>query len=572
MNIKSYINLMCGIFFFLGKNGINIQKCIECLNIVEKRGPDFSHYTTHGNIFMGQTVLSIVGNYKKENFRSGKKEIIFNGEIYNYRDLGNYDSDTKCLLEMFNKVGFREIIDKLDGMYCFIMLDKEKDLLYVSRDIQGEKGIYYYNDGENIIFSSEIYPIIHYIGKYDLDENILQGYFSTRHFVSTKKTCYKNINILEPGESLVYDVKSLNIINELSFKANLHDLVDKEVYDNLGKKTNNELKEMLKNLIKTNMREMIPNVKFASIVSGGIDSSMLSGIMRKMTDNALYIGGNCIGKDVIADKLHLFEEKIDTKINVVNIDERMYRENLVECQEAFSSPIVTHSAVTYSILCKYLKERKIKVLFTGEGADELFGGYSCYLEDYKDEEYPQSNYSRISDIDCKGSEKKNIDYLKQYIQNIYKKNIDIYKKIDKKNYVHQAQLLTDCEIMMTGVGCRNTDIVGGLNGIEIRSVLYRKDIMKFILNCPLRSKIDFDKKITKILLKDIFEEIFTDKLIFPKQGFCGFPNNCKTLIDNYNLCKKYLGFEFEKGNNVHLEWKFINTEVYLRFVLEKYMK
>jgi asparagine synthetase B (glutamine-hydrolysing) len=120
---------MCGIFFCLDKKNLNISKCIECLNLLKKRGPDFIHYDTINNMFLGQTILSIVGEYKKSNFNSNNHLILFNGEIYNYKKIDkSNNSDTNILVNLFDNKSFEEIINLIDGMYCFVCWNKNNNI------------------------------------------------------------------------------------------------------------------------------------------------------------------------------------------------------------------------------------------------------------------------------------------------------------------------------------------------------------------------------------------------------------------------------------------------------------
>ena len=245
MEIKILNKLyMCGIFFCIDNN-LNIKKAIESLNILKRRGPDYLHYNIQNNIFLDQTILSIVGKYNKNNFTNNEYTILFNGEIYNYREIENIDSDTKVLVNMFSKYDFNTIIDKLDGMYCFVCYNSNTNKIYVSRDLQGEKGLYYYIDDNKIIFSSEIKPIINYIGKNELNIDILKRYFYTRHLINFKETIYKDIYLLEPGENLVININNKKIINK--FHVDIGDFVNIESLKKYKKKSNEQLEIILEN-------------------------------------------------------------------------------------------------------------------------------------------------------------------------------------------------------------------------------------------------------------------------------------------------------------------------------------
>ena len=151
---------MCGIFIVINKKSqpLNISKCKKALNEMRRRGPDWDFYKIiNKNIFVGQVVLSMTGKIKKDvnqhYSRSKNYFIVFNGEIYNYknlsinylnRDVGNFTSDTNVLVNLFDQKDKDNINKLLDGMYAYVVYDKRKNQLIISRDPQGEKSLYVY--------------------------------------------------------------------------------------------------------------------------------------------------------------------------------------------------------------------------------------------------------------------------------------------------------------------------------------------------------------------------------------------------------------------------------------------
>lgn len=580
---------MCGILLIIDNN-IDIENSKKSLDLLKNRGPDSQHYTVYNKIFMGQTTLEINGSYNISNFTNDNQSIqlIYNGEIYNYKSLiKKYGltqniNDTKTLTELLNisinksitqeeKVDLNTIINDLDGMYCFIAHDKNSNKIIVSRDIQGEKGCYYYFKNNILIISSEIKPILYYLKAKNININInkyrLHDYFKTRHFIQQYNTIYDDIELFNSGETMIFKINNGNILIDTQncFKKKLSSLIDKEYFDELNGKTNEELELLLEKLFIKNLSEMIPNVEYTSIVSGGIDSSLISYYINNLSNNSHFIHLNCIGKNNFINEIPKFSKKINKHIDIIDCNYTHYLHQLNHCFNHLATPILTHSSVSYSILCRHLCFNKNKVLFTGEGADELFGGYQCYLNlDNLNDKIPFSNYSKINYSNIINNE-YNDDKLEKYIKTIYQESINTYKNIDPNNYIYQAQLLTDCQLMMRDVGCRSTDIIGSSHSIEIRSVFYRKEIMKFILNCPLRAKINLNTGETKILLTNLFKKYYGDDLVLPKQGFCGFPNEAKKLINNYNLLNKELVLKIDNIDEYNRDdqWKIINTQLFL---------
>lgn len=551
---------MCGILVIFDKN-LNKENAIKSLKILEKRGPDYTHYDIFNNLFIGQTTLEISGKYSKNNFFSKSKnfQISFNGEIYN----SNLENDTKYLINQFDNNNYIDIIDKLDGMYCFCVYDKINNNLINARDMIGEKTMYYYNENDKFILSSEIYPIISYLQEYKLDNQELYNYFLTRHLVQFENTLFKNIYSFLPGESFVFDLDDLKIKNRNI--NNITNLICEKKQKELESKSNEELNIMLNKIFEKIIPTMIPKIDFACVVSGGIDSSLSTALISKYKKPKLCVCCYCESKDFVANKdMSVYEKSIDNKINVLEIDSKKWSEYIVKCQKGFCSPLITHSAVNYCIMSEYVAKNKIKVLFVGDGADELFGGYDCYLNENKDFNlYCPSNYSKIYNL--------KINFLKKYNNNFKNKLSNLWndcKKVYKDN--HQNMLLNDSLTMLPLIGCKNTDTIGSMNGIEIRNIFYRKELLEFILNCPINSKIDFEKRITKKLLKSVYLQFYPYSTIVKKQGFSGFPNESSFLIENsFNNVIDFLKIKNYDLNDRDLMWKLINSEIFLKLTLNK---
>lgn len=589
---------MCGIFVVINKKSkpLNLKYCKSALDIMKKRGPDWDLYKKIApNIFMGQVVLSMTGKVRKDinqHFSYNKKKfILFNGEIYNYKELSqryqnsktqNDVSDTSVLVNLIDKNGIKNINNILDGMYAFIVYDQVKNQIIINRDPQGEKIIYIFEDENEIIFSSEINSIIHYKKNIKLNINILKNYFYTRHFTQFDETIFKNIKILEPGCLKILDLKTFRF--KIHSKFSLNDLVNPIEYNQNDKRKINDLTEELDFILDKNTKQMIPeNRKFASVVSGGIDSSLISHYVCKNSKPTNLICLNHVGKDNLVNSIKFFEQELKFKISHHKIYEKDYYENLLDALRLCNGPINSHSFVGQLLLSKFVNKINCKGLFIGEGADELFGGYDTYTQKILSPKINQSNYTKILNSNFFKKDQEYFDF-KNNLNKHWEASLNTYSFIKNKTKRNRlAMMLMDSTVQLSSNGLRGADSMGMSNSVESRTVFLRRDIVKFALNLPLKFKVNLAKSNlmnTKIILKKVFLKHFSKKLIQKKQGFCGFPNETSKYLknkNNYMLKKIYKIKNYQEKISKcdrATEWKLINTEMYLSkiFNLDKNIK
>jgi asparagine synthase (glutamine-hydrolysing) len=582
---------MCGIFIVINKKlqPLNLSKCKSALNEMQRRGPDWSFYKTpKKNIFIGQVVLSMTGKIKKDLSQhysiSNNYFIVFNGEIYNYKSLHTKNlnlkideqvSDTKILVSLFDLKPINQISSLLDGMYAYVVYDKKKNQLIISRDPQGEKSLYIYENESYIIISSEVNPIIQFRNDNEINIDVLKTYFYTRHFSQFNKTIFKRIKNLEPG--------TLNTLNLSNFrfknlgKNTMHNYIEEKEFYRNSMRSENDLVSELDFLLRKNLREMIPvNRNFASIVSGGIDSSLISNYICKISKPKKLISLNHVGKDRLAKQIKNFEKHIGKKIFQYKIDSKCYKKNLLKCLNICNSPINSHDFVGKFIISNKINKIGCRALFGGDGADELFGGYETYKQYIKDPNINNSAYTKLIEPKL-FSKNKEFYSFKERIDRNWKECLKEYSFLENKDHQNRlAMMLMDSTVQLSSVGLRGCDLMSMYCSVETRSVFLRKEIVKFALNLPLKFKINLKRSDfmgTKILLKKVFLKYFPYKLIFKKQGFAGFPNEMANFLgppENY-LIKDLLKIDnfSKKIKNVDraTAWKIYNTEMYLKFFL-----
>ena len=577
---------MCGIFIAINKNKtlLDQNRCNKSLALMKYRGPDWSFSKLiQKNIYFGQNVLSMTGkNIKNDKiFQSKYKNFILllNGEIYNYKELSQlvnirYNqnlTDTEVLVNLAESKTTKQINRLIDGMYVYALFDEIKNELTITRDPQGEKSLYYYEDSKIILISSEIASIKKYVNNLVLDTEVLKTYFYSKHFMQDSSTLYKKINILKPGET-----KKLNLNNfkwKNSNSNSILDLINENIYSKNINRSLEDLTDELEYLLNINLKQMIPKSRnFSSIISGGIDSSLITSLLNKIHQPTKLLSLDHIGKDSITKNLHLFSKHLDREINIYKVKSKDYLESLLKISRNYCSPIHSHSFVGQYMIAKKSNDFNCRALFGGEGADELFGGYKTYQQKILNKNLNYSDYSRVYNYNLFI---KNDSYFEfQEVMNKKWSNyLDKYSFIlNKDDQNRQSMLLSDIHTQLSTVGLRGADLMSMRNSVEQRSIFLRKDIIKFALNLPLKFKLNKDDKSangTKIILKNLFKRHFPDNLIFEKEGFAGFPNSTKSILGSskkYHI-KDILDFKnfnemYSKMDN-KLSWKIYNTELFL---------
>ena len=584
---------MCGIFVVINKGSqeLNISKCKNALDAMYRRGPDWSFYKTpKKNIFIGQVVLSMTGETKKNishHYSTSKNFFaLFNGEIYNYKYLNSVHlnknfskdtSDTKTLVTLFDYKDKNKINSLLDGMYAYVIYDKKNNQLIISRDPQGEKSLYIYENEKKIIISSEINPILEFTDDAKINPDILKTYFYTRHFVQFEKTIFNKIRIIEPGKMQTLNLKNFNFKTQQT--NSFFDYInEKEYIKNLARK-DEDLVDELDSLFKKNISEMIPhNRLFASVVSGGIDSSLISNYISKLSKPRDLISLNHIAKDEHAGKIKKFEKYLNKKISQYKIYKRDYYVNLTKSLKICSSPIHSHSFVGQLILSNKISKKGCRAIFGGEGADELFGGYETYKQNINNYKINNSNYTKILKPEIFSYKNSEFDYFNETMNSKWKDCFKKYSFIKNKDERYRLSMMfMDSTIQLTSNGLRGCDLMSMYHSVESRSAFLRKDIVKFALNLPLKFKINLKKNdlmSTKILLKKTFLKYFPPNLVLKKQGFAGFPNEMEIFLgdkDKYLVKDIFKIKDFKKKikkADRATTWKLINTEMFLRKALK----
>jgi asparagine synthase (glutamine-hydrolysing) len=336
---------MCGIFVAFSKKEISLDldKCRCSLDKMSHRGPDHMFDSLHldGRLYMGQTILSITGSpdlqlLKYQTSNNNQFNLLLNGEIYNYdelsdkylnRDFLKTNTDTEVLVNLYEVLSPEDVVSELKGMYAYCVYDSKKQNLYISRDLIGEKILYRYEDNDLILFASEISTITHFLGEHKINYESIYQYFYSRHLLATESTEFQGIKAFPAGHGLVISLPEST--EKTIYIETLKDLVSVEQYERLNNMTESEVLDELDSICQNTAKRLQPCVKYASVFSGGVDSSIASWYMLQEENKPSLLTGLVFGeKDQISRKLYLFEKKINTNILSTEVSEQWFIDSM----------------------------------------------------------------------------------------------------------------------------------------------------------------------------------------------------------------------------------------------------
>lgn len=414
---------MCGI---LGGNNSqwDYKKGIECMS---HRGPDDIRVSSLGDFTLAFARLAIIDlsvNGMQPMFSyDNQVGIVFNGEIYGYQTLrkklerkGYYfrsTSDTEVILNAYLEWG-EKFITKVDGMFGMAIYDKREGVIRLFRDRAGIKPLYYYYDGKNFGFSSELKGIVNMCNTVSLQIDRTAVYdFMNYIYIPAPKTYYKNVYKLLPGHRMVFDIKSRHIVKDSSYwKLNVNTKQASE-------RKQRDIIEELKGLIKESVREqMIADVPVGTFLSGGVDSSIITYEGHQINPKLECFSMGFAQKEYNElQYAHKLAGRYQISLNAQIFNHNIFLEYYNQLRNWYDEPFADSSAFPTYIVSKMARE-KVTVVLTGDGGDEVFGGYNRY-----------------SAIWRKEKEKAPDNRLISYLYNKFNKNGWNYYWMDELAYI-----------------------------------------------------------------------------------------------------------------------------------------
>lgn len=373
---------MCGIFGCLNFENkiVDIKTLKKLSGHMIHRGPDDEGFLIDKNFGFGMRRLSIIDieGGKQPIFNETKKlSIVFNGEIYNYRELRKNliqkghifqtESDTEVIIHLFEEKGTDCVID-LNGEFSFAIWDKIKKELFIARDRFGVKPLFWHHKDKSFCFSSDLLALNGIVGEKISKTSILD--YLIYSYVPAPQSIFNNIYKLEPGHYLT--VKKNKVEIKKYWEINIKKL----------KKSTKEIKNEIDNLLKDSIKlRLNSDVPLGIMLSGGIDSSAISIYSSKELDQLSSYTIKYIDKDqkdsinsrFVAKKLKLNHNEyvFNSKNEISSLDEILNK---------IDEPISDNALIGSYKLSKLAHTQKRKVLLSGAGADEIFGGYERHFK------------------------------------------------------------------------------------------------------------------------------------------------------------------------------------------------
>ncbi len=315
----------------------------------------------------------------------GNIEVVFNGEIYNYRELKKElfeyrfksDSDTEVILAAYLKWGIH-FVDRLNGMFAISLFDKKNGNLYLIRDRMGQKPLFYFMDEESIVYSSELKAIMQYPNiKLRINRKVL-GRYLLKNCIASPDTIFLNTYKVNPGE--IVEINGLSVKKHRYWDVNSVYKKKKNLYRKNYDTAQKDFESLMKSAVEY---RLIADVPVGVLLSGGYDSSLVAALAQKCKKeniNTYSIGMND-AKLNEAEYAKAVAKHLGSKHHehYINVDEMLALVDQIP--EYYDEPFADSSQIATMLVFEMAKKDNVKVILSGDGGDELFAGYPIYEDE-----------------------------------------------------------------------------------------------------------------------------------------------------------------------------------------------
>ena len=598
---------MCG---FIGKvsfDEINSQEVLNCNNLIECRGPDerkqlngnstdsFRSYVdfNYSLVFNRLSIIDLSGSASQPMIsKQFNSLILFNGQIFNHqylrKELEKKDikfftdhSDTEVLLNGLSYYGL-EFLNKVVGQFAIVFFDFNKNNVYLIRDRLGQKPLFYKLLPDSLTFSSNLKSLIALNKDKSIDETSLFTYLDLG-VVPSPKTIIKDIHKLKPGEIVKFEFQNNKIKKSNIQYWNIEEFVSEEKFDST------KFFELFNDSVNS---RLVSDVPVANFLSGGIDSTSL---VKSLNDNGQSINTFSVAYDDQRYDETMWSSKVVQRYKTNHFSEKIFiddvNEYIDESIEIFDEPYSDPSTLPSFMLSKLIS-RNYKVAISGDGGDELLGGYLRTKLTLNNKQLKfnlsEKSFAIYNPIFGTGSkilsksenletryrsffhDKKLLNLLKinhtnREFKSIFKNQISDYKKL----------MLFEYKLYLSEMMMLKVDRTSMANSLEVRSPFVDHRLVEYILST---SPSYYDSNNSKVILKNYLATDFDSEFINRRK--MGFVFNLeKWIFSNIDKIKD----EFEKLNSYNISKSTINKlsivksrinaqRIWRLYFMEKYLR
>ncbi len=555
---------MCGITGLYAFNLVGRMHVVNLANAtlaLESRGPDFQDMYHDEHVGLGHRRLSIIDTsnqgHQPMTDPSGRYMIIFNGEIYNYKTLRknleasgvNFrsETDTEVLLQAYIHQG-KACLQDLQGFFSFAIYDKKEERLFLARDRFGIKPLYYLIDGDKLLFASEMKAMIPYGISKEIDMEALYTYLQL-NYIPAPLTIFKQVKKLLPGHCIEISTEEFTVSKYYNPETPEFETTDRE---NL-KKT---LQEKLEAAVH---KRLVADVPLGSFLSGGIDSSIIAAlaVQQKPDLRTFSIGFKDQKYFDESEHANAVARHLGTNHQTFSLSTKDLYNEVHHVLDYIDEPFADSSAIAVYLLSKVTRN-EVTVALSGDGADELFGGYNKHRAFHRSIHpgifekmvggmgplwymMPKSRHSPFSDKFRKlyrFSKGMNMSARDRYWawagfaseQEVKKliradfgnENYTTFKEEWLEPLLHpdpmNGVLDTDIGLVLPNDMLTKVDLMSMAHGLEVRVPFLDHDLVEWVRALPSEYKVN--RHSGKLLLKETFKSLLPESIHKrPKHGF-----------------------------------------------------
>lgn len=577
---------MCGIiglkYFESEVSNRDIQQMRLALNEQNHRGPDHQEIRHQGKVVLGHNRLAIIDLNPRSNQPfsdgSGRYELVYNGEIYNYPELKNEllaknyvfrtSSDTEVLLYHLIENGADGIND-LNGCFSFGFYDHKEDELILARDHMGINPLLFSIENKRIIFASELSAIMQLSEQREINHEALSYYFRFT-YIPAPHTILKNVQKLLPGHYLKVKGKHLDLVNYWSKMPN-------QKFEGTESEAIQKARDLMEQAV---IKRMEADVPLGTFLSGGVDSSIISAIAAQHKDglNTYSIGFN---ENAFFDETkysQMVAEHIGSIHHPIQLNNEEVVSNLKAVLNSFDEPFADSSAIAMYFLSQGAK-KDLTVCLSGDGADELLAGYNKHKAFFKSKNPNlalklaakigslSNNRGRNSKIQntlrqlskfnklTKLNWPLNYWFLAEFVNTENVNKLLITKPTYNFNSFEESKnslnsfLLMDQSFVLPNDMLKKVDLMSMRHSLEVRTPFLDKDFVHFCNSLPENFKLQNGQG--KSILRKAFNDLLPDEIFTrSKKGFEVPLQNWMISSWQENVDENWFKTEYLKEQNI----------------------